>query len=79
MSLSEAISAGIRGDAVRYTMSAGRAVLPLRIGGTLEKPQVTIDAEAIARRAVQVAGEEVKKKAADELGKRLKDIFGGGK
>jgi hypothetical protein len=65
MTLSEELSAQAGTDLVRYTREGNRVVLPARIGGTLSKPRITIDAAAAIKRGLK-----------NELERRFKDLFG---
>ena len=62
--LSESLSAQAGTDLVRYTREGNRVVLPAVIGGTLERPRVTIDAAAAAKRGLR-----------NEVERRLKGLF----
>lgn len=62
--LSEALSAQAGTDLARFTREGDRVVLPAVLGGTLERPRVTIDAAAAARRGLQ-----------NEVQRRLKGLF----
>jgi uncharacterized protein involved in outer membrane biogenesis len=62
--LSESLSAQAGTDLVRFTREGNRVVLPALLGGTLERPRVTIDAAAAAQRGVK-----------NELERRLKGLF----
>jgi len=66
ITLSEALSAQAGTDLARYTREGNRVVLPAAIGGTLSKPRLTVDAAAAAKRGLR-----------NEIGRRLKDLFGG--
>jgi len=65
--LSEELSAQAGTDLQRYTVENGRVVLPARLGGTLDEPRITIDAAAAIKRGL-----------ANEVGRRLRGLFGGG-
>jgi hypothetical protein len=62
--LSESLSAQAGTDLVRFTREENRVVLPAVIGGTLERPRVTIDAAAAAQRGLR-----------NEVERRLKGLF----
>jgi hypothetical protein len=62
--LSESLSAQAGTDLVRLTREGNRVVLPAVIGGTLERPRVTIDAAAAAQRGLR-----------NEVERRLKGLF----
>lgn len=62
--LSEALSAQAGTDLVRFTREGDRVVLPAVLGGTLERPRITIDAAAAAQRGLR-----------NELQRRLKGLF----
>jgi uncharacterized protein involved in outer membrane biogenesis len=62
--LSEQLSAQAGTDLVRFTREGNRVVLPAVIGGTLERPRVTIDAAAAAKRGLR-----------NEVERRLKGLF----
>jgi uncharacterized protein involved in outer membrane biogenesis len=53
ISLSEALSAQAGRDLVRYTREGNRVVLPASIGGTLDRPRITIDAAAAVQRGLR--------------------------
>jgi uncharacterized protein involved in outer membrane biogenesis len=63
--LSEELTSQAGTDLVRYTREGNRVVLPARIGGTLAKPRVTIDASAAIKRGI-----------INEGSRRLLEIFG---
>lgn len=65
MTLSEELSQQAGTDLARYTREQNRVVLPARLGGTLERPRITINAVAALRRGIQ-----------NEIGERLKGLFG---
>jgi hypothetical protein len=65
LTLSEELSAQAGTDLARYTREGDRIVLPARLGGTLEKPSITINALAAARRGIQ-----------NEIQRRFKGLFG---
>jgi hypothetical protein len=65
LTLSEELSAQAGTDLARYTREGDRIVLPAKLGGTLEKPSITINALAAARRGIQ-----------NEIQRRFKDLFG---
>jgi uncharacterized protein involved in outer membrane biogenesis len=62
--LSESLSAQAGTDLVRFTQEGNRVVLPAVLGGTLEKPRVTIDAAAAAQRGLK-----------NEVQRQLKGLF----
>ncbi len=62
--LSESLSAQAGTDLVRFTREGNRVVLPALLGGTLERPRVTIDAAAAAQRGLK-----------NEVERRLKGLF----
>lgn len=62
--LSESLSAQAGTDLVRFTREGNRVVLPAVIGGTLERPRVTIDAAAAAQRGLK-----------NEIQRQLKGLF----
>jgi hypothetical protein len=62
--LSEALSAQAGTDLVRFTREGDRVVLPAVLGGTLERPRVTIDAAEATKRGLR-----------NEVGRRLKGLF----
>ena len=64
ISLSEALSAQAGRDLVRYTREANRVVLPASIGGTLDRPRVTIDTAAALQRGLK---NEVQRRLGDLL------------
>ena len=64
ISLSEALSAQAGRDLVRYTREGNRVVLPASIGGTLDRPQITIDAAAAVQRGLR-----------NEIQRRLGDLL----
>ena len=66
LSLSEALSAQAGTDLARYTREGNRVLLPAVIGGTLDAPDLTIDAGAAVRRGLR-----------NEVQRRLKDVLGG--
>ena len=53
ISLSEALSAQAGNDLRRFTREGDRVILPANLGGTLDKPRVTIDAAAAATRGLR--------------------------
>ena len=65
MTLSEELSAQAGTDLLRYTREGNRIVLPAKLGGTLERPSLTINAAAAIRRGLQ-----------NEIQRRLKGLFG---
>jgi hypothetical protein len=65
MVLSEELSAQAGTDLARYTQEGNRVVLPASVGGTLEQPRITINAAAALKRGIQ-----------NEIGRRLKGLFG---
>ena len=62
--LSEELTAQAGTDLVRFTREGNRVVLPAIVGGTLDRPRVTIDAVAAARRGIR-----------NEVERRLKGLF----
>jgi uncharacterized protein involved in outer membrane biogenesis len=74
--LSEALSARVRGSAARYVKEGQRIVLPMKVAGSVRRPEVSIDAVALAGRAAGAAAGELGKKLEDrlreELGKLLR-------
>ena len=58
--LSEELTAQAGTDLRRYAQSAGRIILPARIGGTLSEPAISLDLEAASRRALE---NELKRRA----------------
>jgi uncharacterized protein involved in outer membrane biogenesis len=65
MLLSEELSAQAGTDLARYTQEGSRVVLPASVGGTLEQPRITINAAAALKRGIT-----------NEIGRRLKELFG---
>jgi uncharacterized protein involved in outer membrane biogenesis len=65
MILSEELSEQAGTDLARFTREENKVVLPARLGGTLQQPRITINATAAIRRGIQ-----------NELGRRLKGLFG---
>ena len=65
MILSEELSAQAGTDLARYTQEGNRVVLPASMGGTLEQPRITINAAAALKRGIT-----------NEIGRRLKELFG---
>jgi len=65
MILSEELSAQAGTDLARYTQEGNRVVLPANVGGTLEQPRITINAAAALKRGIT-----------NEIGRRLKELFG---
>jgi len=65
MILSEELSAQAGTDLARYTQEGSRVVLPASMGGTLEQPRITINAAAALKRGIT-----------NEIGRRLKELFG---
>ena len=65
MILSEELSAQAGTDLARYTQEGSRVVLPASVGGTLEQPRITINAAAALKRGIT-----------NEIGRRLKELFG---
>jgi uncharacterized protein involved in outer membrane biogenesis len=53
MSLSEALTRQAGTDLARYTREGNRIVLPANIGGTLDRPRITIDASAAVQRGLR--------------------------
>ena len=66
LSLSEELSAQAGTDLARFTREGNRIVLPARVSGTSDRPRVSIDAGAAARRGLR-----------NELQRRLGGILGG--
>jgi uncharacterized protein involved in outer membrane biogenesis len=66
MLLSQKLTAQAGTDLVRYTREGDRVVLPAVLGGTLERPRVTIDAKAAITRGLR-----------NETERRLKGLFDG--
>jgi uncharacterized protein involved in outer membrane biogenesis len=62
--LSEALTAQAGTDLVRFTREGNRVVLPAVLGGTLDRPRVTIDAAAAVQRGLR-----------NEMQRRLKGVF----
>jgi len=50
----------------RYAQKDGRVIVPAIVGGTISQPQVTVDIEAAASRAIQ-----------NELERRARSFFDG--
>ena len=65
MLLSEELSAQAGTDLARYTQEGSRVVLPASVGGALEQPRLTINAAAALKRGIT-----------NEIGRRLKELFG---
>ncbi len=65
MILSEELSAQAGTDLARFTRAENKVVLPARLGGTLQQPQITINATAAIRRGLQ-----------NEIERRFKGLFG---
>ena len=65
MILSEELSAQAGTDLARYTQEGNRVVLPASVDGTLEQPRITINAAAALKRGIT-----------NEIGRRLKGLFG---
>jgi len=65
MILSEELSAQAGTDLARYTQEGNKVVLPANVGGTLEQPRITINAAAALKRGIT-----------NEIGRRLKELFG---
>ena len=65
MILSEELSAQAGTDLARYTQEGNKVVLPASVGGTLEQPRITINAAAALKRGIT-----------NEIGRRLKELFG---
>jgi hypothetical protein len=63
--LSEELSAQAGTDLARYTQEGNRVVLPASVGGTLEQPRITINAAAALKRGIT-----------NEIGRRLRELFG---
>jgi uncharacterized protein involved in outer membrane biogenesis len=53
LSLSEALTRQAGTDLARYTREGNRIILPANIGGTLDKPRITIDAAAAVKRGLR--------------------------
>jgi uncharacterized protein involved in outer membrane biogenesis len=66
MVLSKKLTEQAGTDLVRYTREGDRVVLPAVLGGTLERPRVTIDAKAAITRGLR-----------NETERRLKGLFDG--
>ena len=66
MVLSQKLTQQAGTDLVRYTREGDRVVLPAVLGGTLERPRVTIDAKAAVTRGLR-----------NETERRLKGLFEG--
>lgn len=62
--LSEALTTQAGTDLVRFTREGNRVVLPATLGGTLDRPRVTIDAAAAVQRGLR-----------NEMQRRLKGVF----
>jgi uncharacterized protein involved in outer membrane biogenesis len=69
--VSEALSSRVKGSAARYAKEGNRIVMPMRVGGDLRKPSVSVDAGALARRLSGVAAGEAGKKLEDKLREEL--------
>ena len=69
--VSEALSSRVKGSAARYAKEGNRIVMPMRVGGDLRKPSVSVDAAALAKRAAGVAAGEAGKKLEDKLREEL--------
>lgn len=69
--VSEALSSRVKGSAARYAKEGNRIVMPMRVGGDLRKPSVSVDAAALARRLSGVAAGEAGKKLEDKLREEL--------
>ena len=65
MILSEELSAQAGTDLARYTQEGNKVVLPANVGGALEQPRITINAAAALKRGIT-----------NEIGRRLKELFG---
>src|SRR5262249_6850703 len=53
MSLSEGLTKQAGTDLARYTREGNRIILPANIGGTLDRPRITIDAAAAVQRGLR--------------------------
>jgi uncharacterized protein involved in outer membrane biogenesis len=73
LQLSDKLSQQAGRDLVRYTQEQGRATLPVTVTGSAENPQVSIDLESVARRAVTNRATEEAQKA---VKKGLGQLFG---
>jgi uncharacterized protein involved in outer membrane biogenesis len=69
--LSEALSSRVRGDVAKYAKEGGRVALPMKVGGSVTRPSVSIDVAALAGRAAGSAGGEATKKLGEKLEKEL--------
>jgi uncharacterized protein involved in outer membrane biogenesis len=67
LSLSEELSKQAGTDLVRYTREGNRVTLPAKLGGTLDKPRITIDAKAAITRGLRNEGERRLKGLLDGL------------
>lgn len=56
----------------------GRVVLPFRVGGASTDPEVVLARQALMDAAKKGARREVERRAADEVGKAIGRLFGGG-
>jgi hypothetical protein len=73
--LSPELTAQAGSDLRRYALQDGRVIVPATVAGTLDKPRVSIDVAAAARRAL---GNELQRRATDFLGALFKKKKGGG-
>jgi len=73
--LSEELTGRMGRDGARLTSENGRMIVPAVLSGPVEAPQVTVDVNAMARRA---AAEEAKKQIGRGLNRLLKKKPGGG-
>jgi len=73
--LSEELTGRMGRDGARLTSENGRMIVPAVLSGPVDAPQVTVDVNAMARRA---AAEEAKKQIGRGLNRLLKKKPGGG-
>jgi uncharacterized protein involved in outer membrane biogenesis len=73
--LSPELTAQAGSDLRRYAQQDGHVILPATVVGTIDKPRVSIDIAAAARRAL---GNELQRRATDFLGGLFKKKKGGG-
>jgi len=73
--LSRELTAQAGTDLRRYAQEDGRVIVPVTIGGTLDRPAIAVDVLAAARRAF---GNEVRRRVGDYLGGLFKKKKGGG-
>jgi hypothetical protein len=66
VALSQELTAQAGTDLRRYAQKDGRVIVPAIVGGTISQPQVTVDIEAAASRAIQ-----------NELERRARSFFDG--